>query len=893
MARPSSAHSATARALAKVSFLRELDHEDLEMVARSAEVRPFPKGTKIVAEGDVDRSLFVILKGRVEVVRGAEGNGTGVPLARFGPGEFFGEMALLENLPRSADVVAIADTSCAILSWSLFRECLLQNPAVSEALLTTMSRRLRGLSDLLEQPRVETSAPARERERRILQAGETAMVSDIRNALVIKEHNHFTLFDPEGNIPPGNTAGLGMYLGDTRHLSGYQLSLGKVRSVVLVSTAQLGYGAEQQLTNRDLTQGRHTIRKETLLLSRERLAHDKGFHEVITVSNFNPFAVEVDIHLQFTSDFADIFEVRGIGRPRRGAHQRAALTESTATLGYTGEDGWHYETTLAFSPHPTRLTGSSVLYRARVKELGRVEFHVVASASASAESVAAPATRPAPAAGDQLARARHSYQEWLAVATKVTSDNEFLDATLSRSLADLRLLVNRLGDQWYFAAGVPWFATLFGRDSIITGLQTLAWNPELAAGILRLLAKFQGTEMDDWRDEEPGKILHELRTGELARMGQIPHTPYYGTIDATPLFIMLAVGYYDWTGDRDLILDLRPHLDAALEWCIRYGDLDGDDFVEYARRSAKGLANQGWKDSGEGIMFADGRLPEPPLALVEVQGYLYAAYVGLARLYRQLALAEPEWLTGLEDRAARLKERFDAAFWMPETRFYALGLDGAKQRIDALTSNPGHALWGGIARADRAPDVARRMVTEDFFSGWGVRTLARSSAAYNPLGYHLGTVWPHDNSLIVAGLCRYGFQEEADKVFRALFDAALAFPYYRLPELFCGIARTDYGVPIGYPVACSPQAWAAASIPFMLSELLGLRPEDGGAKLRIVAPRLPLSLQSVDLRGLRVGASRIDLRFSPVGVGDARARVDVAGQTGPVVVEVVPDGAEA
>lgn len=888
MAQPSSPYASTARALAKVSFLRELSHEDLEMVARSAETRHYAKGDKIVAAGDVDRSLFVILKGRVEVRRGSDGNGSGVALARFGPGEFFGEMALLENRPRSADVVAIAETSCAILSWTVFRECLLQNPVVSEALLTTMSRRLRALSDLVEQPRVETSAPPRERERRILQAGETAMVSDIRNALVIKEHNHFTLFDPEGNIPPGNTAGLGMYLGDTRHLSGYQLSLGKVRSVVLVSTAQLGYGAEQQLTNRDLTQGRHTIRKETLLLSRERLAHAAGLHEVITVSNFNSFAVEVDLHLQFASDFADIFEVRGIGRARRGAHQRTELTESTATLGYAGEDGWRYQTTLAFSPRPTRLSGSSVLYRARVQELGRVEFHVVASASASPDATATPASLPAPAAANQLDRARKSYAEWLTVATGVTSDNEFLDATLSRSLADLRLLVNRLGEQWYFAAGIPWFATLFGRDSIITGLQTLAWNPELAAGILRLLAQFQGTRLDDWRDEEPGKILHELRTGELARMGQIPHTPYYGTIDATPLFLMLAVAYYDWTGDRALLLDLVPHLDAALEWCVKYGDLDGDDFVEYARRSSKGLANQGWKDSGEGIMFADGRLPEPPLALVEVQSYLYAAYTGLARVYRELELASPERIAGIEERAARLKKRFDAAFWMPETEFYALGLDGAKQRIDALTSNPGHALWGGIAMHERAGQVARRLVTEDFFSGWGVRTLARSSAAYNPLGYHLGTVWPHDNSLIVAGLCRYGFQAEADTIFQALFDAALAFPYYRLPELFCGIARTDYGVPIGYPVACSPQAWAAASIPFMLAELLGLRPEAGGTKLSIVAPRLPLKLRSVELRGLRVGNSRLDLRFTATSPSDPRAKVDLLSQTGEVAVHVVP-----
>ncbi|HET8629814.1 MAG TPA: hypothetical protein VFL91_20535, partial [Thermomicrobiales bacterium] len=499
-------------------------------------------------------------------------------------------------------------------------------------------------------------------------------------------------------------------------------------------------------------------------------------------------------------------------------------------------------------------------------------------------------------------RAKHSYQEWRAAATQIDSANELFDATIARSLDDLRLLVNRLGDQWYFAAGIPWFATLFGRDSLITGLQTLAWNPDLAAGILRLLARYQGTKDDEWRDEEPGKILHELRTGELARTNRVPHTPYYGSIDSTPLFLMLAAAYYDWTGDLATIRDLAPHLDAALRWCVEYGDRDGDGYIEYARRSSKGLANQGWKDSGEGIMFKDGQLPEPPLALVEVQGYLYAAYLGTARLLRALGAAADGRPDGdyvaraeaLEGRAAALKTRFNADFWMPEADFYALGLDGMKRQIDATTSNPGQGLWAGIIADERAPAVVARLLSDDLFSGWGIRTLGRENDAYNPLGYHLGTIWPHDNSLIAAGLCRYGFAAEANRVFTALYEAALQFPYYRLPELFCGIARTAYGVSIGYPVACSPQAWAAASLPFMLAEVLGLRPRDGGRVLEVARPVVPEWLGEVQVRGLRVGDAHLDLTFTPAALPDEPAEVQVTRNTGTVEVRIAePAGRES
>ena len=878
------------KALRKVPLLHGLSQAELRLLARRTELRDYPPGAIIVAQNEAGGTLYLIVKGRVRVVRHGQASPSGAPLAEYGPGDFFGEMALLENVPRSADVLATTPTTCALLSREVFQECLLANRDVATVLLATLSRRLRALSELVERPRVETRAPPRERERRILEQGETAMANDIRAALVIKEHNHFTLFDPAGNIPVANTAGFGLYLGDTRHLSGYEVSLGRLQAVPLVSTARLGYAADQQLTNRDLRLGRRTVRKETLLIGRERLAHAAGFDERITLSNFNRFPVDVGIRLRFAADFADIFEVRGVGRPQRGVHLPPRVTAEMVRLAYQGLDDRTYETQLTFSPAPTELRSNTMLYRAHVPALGRssLQVRVTARVRGPGNAGEGALVESVPAPEVQLDRAQRSYQDWLQAATAVESDNALFDAVIARSLLDLRLLVGRLDDQAFFAAGTPWFATLFGRDSLVTGLQTLAWNPELAAGILRLLARYQGTKDDAWRDEEPGKILHELRTGELARTGRVPHTPYYGTIDATPLFLLLATAYYDWTGDLALLRELRPNLEGALRWCLESGDIDGDGYLEYTRRSAKGLANQGWKDSGEGIMFADGRLPRPPIALVEVQGYLYAAYRGLTRLLRTLAPGQEARPRGLEERAARLRERFNRDFWMPGPSFYALGLDGAKRQIDALSSNPGQALWTGIMDAARAAPVAARLLSEEFFSGWGVRTLSSRAAAYNPLGYHLGTVWPHDNSLIVAGLRRYGFDREANQILGGLFDAARHFPDFRLPELFSGIARTDYGVPIGYPVACSPQAWAAAALPFMLGQILGLRPRDGGTVLEVVRPVLPSWLNRVRLRGLRVGGARLDLAFARAEPPGQSVQVTVERQSGEV--EVRPNG---
>ncbi len=876
------------KSLRRVPLLQSLSADELRPIAERVLIRTYPAGVTIVSQAEFGRTLYIILAGRVRVLHHAPGLAEAALLAELGPDDFFGEMALLEQQPRSADVVAMTTTTCGLIDSDVFYEYVLEKPEVTAALLAALSNRLRNVAYLVERPRHETKASPIERTKRILELGEATMANDIRDALVIKEQNHFTLFNPDGNIPIANTAGFGMYLGDTRHLSGYEVSLGRVQTVPLVSTARQGYTSVHEQTNRDIQHGGRTIHKQTLLISRERLAYDSGFHDRITITNFNRRPINLAIEVKFAADFADIFAVRGVGQTRRGTHLPATVGDDLVTLAYQGSDDRLYETRVVFYPPPTRLRARIANYRVRVEGLERYSLRVQVTGRVRNGDKPLPADSPHITAEEQFANLVRSYQDWTEAATIARTDSKLFDATIERSLADLRLLVNELCGERYLVAGIPWFATLFGRDSLITGFQMLAWNPDLAAGILRLLARFQGARNDPWRDEEPGKILHELRTGELARTNHVPHTPYYGTVDATPLFLMLAAAHHEWTGDTDLLREIRPNLEAALRWCLEFGDSDGDGYIEYARRSDKGLANQGWRDSGEGVVFRDGRVPKPPIALVEVQSYLYAAYRGMARMLRALEPDEETRPRMLEERAEWLRERFNWDFWMPEVEFYALGLDRDKQRIDALTSNPGHALWTGIIDSARASHVARRLLSEELFSGWGIRTLSTQSGTYNPLGYHLGTVWPHDNALTVAGLRRYRLDAEANRVFGAQFDAALHFPDFRLPELFSGIARTSYGVPIGYPIACSPQAWAAAALPFMLSQVLGLRPR-AGRVLEVVRPSLPIALQEVQLRGLRVGTARVDLTFMRSNRTSGATSVVIDRCDGDVEVRRVPD----
>jgi glycogen debranching enzyme len=448
--------------------------------------------------------------------------------------------------------------------------------------------------------------------------------------------------------------------------------------------------------------------------------------------------------------------------------------------------------------------------------------------------------------------------------TEITSDSLMLNNIMDRSLRDLWVLRSHLGEASYFAAGVPWFVTLFGRDSIITALQTLAYNPRVAEQTIRLLANFQGRLVNEWSEEEPGKILHEIRVGEMARLGEVPHTPYYGTVDATPLFLILIGEHARWTGSFALFNELKGNVEAALNWIARYGDCDGDGYVEYVGKTEKGLNNQGWKDSGDAIVNSDGTLAIPPIALVEVQAYVYQAKREIAALFRRAG--DEERAGQLDAEADELRHKFNRDFWV-EPGWYALALQKDKRPVEVLSSNAGHALWARIADEEKAKRTAASLMTEEMFNGWGVRTLSAGEVYYNPLGYHLGTVWPHDNSIIAAGFKRYGCEREALRIFVGLVEAAVHFAGRRLPELFGGFTRDDYGVPVPYPVACQPQAWAAGTMPYLLTTLLGLEPEGYENRLRVVRPVLPEFVNHVEIRRLRIGEARADLRFERAGEG--------------------------
>lgn len=712
---------------------------------------------------------------------------------------------------------------------------------------------------------------------RLLPEAEPMAVQDIREALVIRERDLFLLTDVAGQVPAGNVNGYGLYYADTRYLSGYDFTFAAAKPVVLLSTAELGYSSEQVLANPSMPslQG-PTIPRGTIEVRRLRVVEDV-LEETLRVTNYNVFPVSLDLVFHFEADFADIFEVRGYERESRGELHLPLQQDSALAMTYRGRDGHTRQTLIMFTPSPlsmeTNSQGAMVTFRVSLAHRESAAIRLVITVDGRLEAAQGV---------DRFGIVAREYGSWLQEATQIYTDNDFYNAVLQRSLADLRMLWNheKQGGA-YPAAGTPWFDTLFGRDSCVVALQTLSLKPEIARDCLASLARWQGKKFDSWRDEEPGKIPHELRQGELTQTGELPFSPYYGSIDSTPLFLWLAGEYYQWTGDLDLLRHLETNLRAALQWLEGYGDADGDGYVEYEKRSAKGLVNQGWKDSGDAIIHADGTLVEPPIALVEVQGYVYAALRKLAPVFA--ALGDGETAERLLRDVAALKRRFNRDFWLREG-FYALALDGQGRPAASTTSNPGHALWTGIAYRRYGEQVVERLMRNDMFSGWGIRTLSTTSARFNPYGYHLGTVWPHDNSIIAMGFKRYGFEDELNEVATAMFDAARAFPYYRLPELFGGAARSAHQAPVPYPVACQPQAWAAGAFPLITQAVLGLLPDGPHNRLHIVRPLLPEWLEKVQVEGLRVGRGEADLYYERRG---RRTRVKVLDVRGDLKVELV------
>jgi glycogen debranching enzyme len=710
---------------------------------------------------------------------------------------------------------------------------------------------------------------------------EIQKATDLGSAQVLKHVNLFLLTDQFGDIH-ADSRGLGLYLGDTRILSCLVLRVGGVRPVLLQGSMGGNFRGTIHLTNPSIDRNpdakRHAedaLAGRKLGISRERLLSGDVLRERVRIVNHSEHDERFEVELVIAADAADIFEVRGYPRAQRGRCLPVAIAGDRLTCRYDGVDGTRRYTHLAFSEAPTEASpvGNGpategwlkLCWTMALEPGGRSDLTWLAWSTErpvrspddpDPDAALFPET-PGVSADDGLG----AYQAWTRGTTAVSTDHELFNLTLSRGLSDLRLLVNEspAGDERYVAAGIPWFAALFGRDAAITALEMLAFRPQLAVETLTVLAARQASTLDEAHDAEPGKILHEFRTGEMARSGELPFAPYYGSADSTPLWLILLGATYDWTGDRELVDRLWPNALAALEWIDQWGDRDGDGFVEYARRTDRGLINQGWKDSIDAIRDRRGREAVPPIALAEVQGYVFDAKLRMSQLAR--VRGEADLADRLEREAEAIRRRFEDAFWVEDQRYYAMGLDADKRHADALGSNAGHCLWTGIVSQERAREVADRLLGDRLYSGWGVRTYGAGQPGYNPIGYHTGTVWPHDTALIAAGLKRYGFHEEANRLIGSVFEAAQRFPEFRLPELFCGFDRDTSPMPVPYPVACSPQAWAAGATFLFLQTMLGIRAHADRRELELVRPNLPDWLGKVTLSNLRVGEASVDLLF--------------------------------
>ena len=673
----------------------------------------------------------------------------------------------------------------------------------------------------------------------------------------LKHADAFAVLDAHGDIGaiPGTAEGL--FYRDTRYLSRFELRIEGRPPLFLGSVSVADKPAlAVDLTNPDIQRGQERLPRDTIFLERMKFLWKAVCYERIKVRNYGRQPRRIRLDFIFANDFADLFEVRGTSRPRRGSDLPPVVTHDRVTLAYAGLDGIERRTALRFSPAPARLEA----------HLATIELTLApAQSELIFVTVSCEEEKPSEVRDFFLSYrdARRARRAATAGIATIATSSELFDEVISRASSDVYTLITRTEFGPYPYAGIPWFNTVFGRDGIITAMLMMWVDPSIARGVLRILALTQATEHDPSADAQPGKILHEIRHGEMANLGEVPFRRYYGSVDSTPLFLMLAGRYFERTGDSETIRAIWPQIEAALAWIDNYGDRDNDGFVEYFRETTSGLVNQGWKDSYDAVFHSDGSDAGGPIALCEVQGYVFAAKEAISRL--AAALGHTELALHLAREAETLRQAFEAAFWCDELGTYALALDGEKRRCAVRTSNAGHALFTGIASPERARSVASVLMSPEGFSGWGVRTLARGEPRHNPMSYHNGSVWPHDNALIAIGFAGYGLKRQAARIFTGLFNYATEQELRRLPELFCGFIRRRHRGPTAYPVACAPQAWAAAAPFGLLAACLGLELGHTENEVRFRDPIMPDFLEEMVIRNLRLGPSSLDLRLHRYG----------------------------
>ncbi len=704
-----------------------------------------------------------------------------------------------------------------------------------------------------------------------------------RTTRVLAQGESFVVFETTGDILESPLEALGFFYRDTRHLSRFEIAIaGEVPHFLNSYVSDDNSEVRANLTNPDLRGADNSklLERDLIQIQRSWVLSGARLFQKIAIHNFASAPVKIELNFALGADFRDMFEVRGLSRTKRGETHPPAVGKHSVEFTYTGLDHRKRATLISFSRKPTSLSEASALYSLSLKRDAACEMEIRVEARQDAPRLNGRIVVPR-TFGDALVGRRREVGEIAASFTRITTSNQVANSLIERSLGDLAALITANDRGHIIMAGIPWFATLFGRDSIITALSVLPFFPELAAGVARTLASLQGAENNEARDEQPGKIIHEMRACEMANTGEIPFGRYYGSIDSTPLFLWLIGRYVAATGDLKLAEELWPNVERALDWIGNHGDRDGDGYIEYERETPKGLANQGWKDSLDAISHPDGSLARPPIALAEVQGYAYAAYCSLAEVAGRLN--RHDLRDHLREEARTLKLNFERDFWLKKEKFLALALDGDKRPCAVLASNGAHCLAAGLLDGERAEILAERLLAEDMFSGWGIRTLSSGERRYNPMSYHNGSIWPHDNAIAAWGLATAGRTDGAMKIMTGLFNAAAGLNNQSLPELFCGFSREPSLGPVPYPVACHPQAWAAASVFLLMQSILGIEVRGFDHRIVMRSPIIPEWLDWIRFDDLRLGTSSISFVARR---GRRGASIEVLEKHGPATVEV-------